>query len=83
MNELKFSPVIAGTMKWGIWGSKFSTNEYLQLMDDCMQMGVTTFDHADIYGHYTTEEEFGKALAERKNLRRPRTRRGRRLARAR
>ena len=69
MNELKFSPVIAGTMKWGVWGSKFSTSEYLQLIDECMQMGVTTFDHADIYGHYTTEEEFGKALAERKNLR--------------
>jgi predicted oxidoreductase len=69
MNQTKFSPVIAGTMKWGVWGAKFNTNEYLQLIDDCMQMGVTTFDHADIYGHYTTEEEFGKALAERKELR--------------
>ncbi|HET9056624.1 MAG TPA: aldo/keto reductase [Chitinophagaceae bacterium] len=68
-NEIKFSPVIAGTMKWGVWGSKFSTNEYLQLLDDCLQMGITTFDHADIYGHYTTEEEFGRALAERKHLR--------------
>lgn len=68
-NEIKFSSVIAGTMKWGVWGAKFSTNEYLKLIDECMQMGVTTFDHADIYGHYTTEEEFGKALAERKQLR--------------
>ncbi|MGE5107545.1 MAG: aldo/keto reductase [Sphingobacteriales bacterium] len=69
MSVIKFSPVIAGTMKWGVWGAKFSTNEYLQLIDECMQMGVTTFDHADIYGHYTTEEEFGRALAERKHLR--------------
>lgn len=66
---VNFSPVIAGTMKWGAWGSRFNTNEYLQLIDDCLAMGVTTFDHADIYGHYTTEEEFGKALAERKSMR--------------
>lgn len=69
MNQSQFSRVIAGTMKWGAWGSKFNTNEYLQLIDDCMQMGVTTFDHADIYGHYTTEEEFGRALSERKEWR--------------
>lgn len=27
-------------------------------------MGITTFDHADIYGGYTTEADFGKAFSE-------------------
>lgn len=67
--KLSLSPVIAGTMKWGIWGSKFSTSEYLQIIEDCLGLGITTFDHADIYGHYTTEEEFGNAIADQPRLR--------------
>jgi predicted oxidoreductase len=63
------SKLIAGTMKWGHWGNKFSTDEYLQMMEECITAGVTTFDHADIYGHYTTEEEFGKALSKKPALR--------------
>jgi predicted oxidoreductase len=66
---IKLSPVIAGCMKWGQWGSKFSTAAYLQMIEDCLAMGVTTFDHADIYGDYTTEEEFGNALKENPSLR--------------
>src|SRR5277367_916867 len=49
-------------MKWGAWGSKFSTEQYLKLIEECIERKITTFDHADIYGHYTTEEEFGNAL---------------------
>jgi predicted oxidoreductase len=30
----------------------------------CLKQGVTTFDHADIYGDYQVEELFGKALKE-------------------
>ena len=29
-----------------------------------LEAGITTFDHADIYGDYTTEAEFGKAFSE-------------------
>ena len=49
-------------MRWGTWGAKFSTQEYSTLIQQCIEHGITTFDHADIYGHYTTEAEFGKAL---------------------
>lgn len=63
-NTLNFSGVIAGTMKWGKWGSHFNTNDYLQMIEQCLEKGVTTFDHADIYGNYTTEAEFGLALKE-------------------
>lgn len=63
------SSIIAGCAKWGQWGSKFSTREYLQLIEDCLAYDITTFDHADIYGDYTTEEEFGAALKESPSLR--------------
>jgi predicted oxidoreductase len=60
--NLKLSPVIAGCMKWGAWGAGFSTQQYLQLIENCLENNISTFDHADIYGDYTVEEEFGKAL---------------------
>jgi predicted oxidoreductase len=67
--SIKLSPVIAGCMKWGAWGAKFSTEKYLQMIEQCIALGVTSFDHADIYGDYTTEEEFGNALMEDPSLR--------------
>lgn len=49
-------------MTWGSWGKQLSTNEMVDLIQFCTEQGITTFDHADIYGAYTTEAEFGKAL---------------------
>jgi predicted oxidoreductase len=59
---MKSSTVIAGCMNWGQWGAKFSTQQYLSYIKKNLEAGVFIFDHADIYGHYTTEEEFGNAL---------------------
>lgn len=59
---MKSSSVIAGCMNWGQWGAKFSNQQYLSHIKKNLEAGVYTFDHADIYGHYTTEEEFGNAL---------------------
>ena len=56
------TPLIAGTMKWGAWGAKLTSQEYLAMIEQCLECGITTFDHADIYGNYTVEGEFGKAL---------------------
>jgi predicted oxidoreductase len=64
-----YSNVIAGTMKWGAWGAKFTTASFEQMIKDCIAVGVTTFDHADIYGDYTTEEDFGKVLQNQPSLR--------------
>ena len=36
----------------------------IELMHHCIENGLTTFDHADIYGSYSTEADFGKAYAE-------------------
>ena len=50
-------------MTWGNWGKKFSTKDMEALMHHCISNNITTFDHADIYGAYTTEADFGKAFA--------------------
>jgi predicted oxidoreductase len=57
-----FSKVIAGTIRWGSWGGKLSSTKMAELMNACLEIGVTTFDLADVYGNYTTEREFGDAL---------------------
>lgn len=49
-------------MTWGLWGKKLTTSQMVELIEHCLEAGITTFDHADIYGGYTTEEDFGKAL---------------------
>lgn len=60
---------IAGCMRWGKWGANFTTREYRLMIDACLENGISSFDHADIYGDYTTEAEFGEALKEAPSLR--------------
>ncbi|GAA3508219.1 aldo/keto reductase [Aquimarina addita] len=55
----KFSRIVAGCMNWGI---HLSVEQCRKLIEDCLSIGVTTFDHADIYGHYTVEALFGNAM---------------------
>ncbi len=64
--DITLSPIIAGAMNWGVWSKKMNTSEMTALMFSCLEYGITTFDHADIYGGYTTEAEFGNAFAESK-----------------
>jgi len=59
-----FSDLIAGTMRWGIWGADHSEKKVQELIEVCLQENITTFDHADIYGGHTTEELFGNAWKE-------------------
>lgn len=59
-----FSEIIAGTMRWGVWGANHSPKKVQELIEVCLQEDITTFDHADIYGGHTTEELFGKAWQE-------------------
>ncbi|MFN7675807.1 aldo/keto reductase family oxidoreductase [Flavobacterium sp.] len=60
--QTKLSPIIAGTMNWGIWDKKLNTIEMAHIIKVCVENKITTFDHADIYGNYTTEADFGKAF---------------------
>lgn len=54
--------LIAGTMRWGSWGSKMSTQQYTQTISKWMDLGVNEFDLANLYGDYSCEKEFGEAL---------------------
>lgn len=58
----KYSRIIAGTMTWGNWGKQLSGKQMELLMMQCVEQGISTFDHADIYGDYTNEEQFGNAF---------------------
>lgn len=59
----KFSRIIQGCMTWGLWGKQFDQKEMIDHIHHCLDQGITTFDHADIYGDYTTECEWGSAFA--------------------
>lgn len=66
MKSPTLSKIIAGTMNWGIWDKNLSTPEIESLIQLCIENNISTFDHADIYGDYTTEAAFGKAFAKSK-----------------
>jgi len=51
-------------MSWGAWGRQFSTKEQTEMIQFCTENGNSIFDHADIYGNYTTEAGFGKAFVD-------------------
>lgn len=51
-------------MTWGSWGKQLSKKEMAALMNFCVSNQITTFDHADIYGAYTTEADFGNAFVD-------------------
>ncbi len=64
-----FSRIVAGVMSWGVWGANFSVKKTEEYINQCLELGISTFDHADIYGHYTTEKLFGDATKGSSSLR--------------
>ena len=64
MTKTPFSNLVAGTMTWGVWGKNLNTSAMTALMHSYLEAGITSFDHADIYGGYTTEAAFGAAFHE-------------------
>lgn len=61
---MDFSKIIIGVMRWGVWGADHSEKEVQKLIETSLEENLYTFDHADIYGGYTTEELFGNAFSE-------------------
>ncbi len=59
-----FSRIIAGAWRWNNIPS--STIEVL--INTALDEGITTFDHADIYGDYGNETTFGEVLARQPQL---------------
>ena len=66
-NPAALSPVIAGTARLAEWG--WTAQQRLGWIEANLDSGVTSFDHADIYGDYTVEALFGQALALKPSLR--------------
>ncbi len=56
----RISRVVHGLWRLANW--KLDQKGILDLIQGCLEQGITTFDHADIYGDYTCESLFGAAL---------------------
>lgn len=62
--EVSYSKLIAGTMLWGSWGKEMTKAKRIELIETAYDLGISSYDHADIYGNYTTENDFGNAFSE-------------------
>ncbi len=58
----RVSRIVHGLWRLADWNK--DTAEMIELIHGCLGQGITTFDHADIYGAYTCEGLFGAALAD-------------------
>jgi len=61
------SRIAQGYWRANEWGMNKQAN--LSFIEACLALGVTTFDHADIYGDYQCESLFGDSLALKPSLR--------------
>lgn len=61
------SPIVAGVWRMAEWGTNVA--QRVRWIEQCLDLGITSFDHADIYGNYTAEDLFGEALAAQPSLR--------------
>lgn len=64
---LEVSRLVAGVWRMAEW--QMNSQQIADWVKGCLDVGITTFDHADIYGSYTCEKLFGDALAGKSYLR--------------
>lgn len=64
---MKLSPIVAGMWRLREW--KLDTPGTVHWIEQAFDLGITTFDHADVYGQYSCEAAFGEALAASPGLR--------------
>ncbi len=63
----QLSRLVQGYWRMHDWNR--STEEHLAFLQQHVELGVTTVDHADLYGDYGNEERFGAVLARAPGLR--------------
>ncbi len=56
----EFSRFVMGY--WRLMDWKMSPDELVGFIEQHLDLGITTVDHADIYGDYQCESAFGEAL---------------------
>ncbi|MBC7726930.1 MAG: aldo/keto reductase [Microbacteriaceae bacterium] len=66
-NPAGLSPIVAGAWRLAEWG--WTPQQRLAWIEGNLDLGVTSFDHADSDGGYRVEALFGEALALRPALR--------------
>lgn len=59
------SRIVAGAWRW----NDISASAVGKLIATALDVGITSFDHADIYGDYSNESRFGEFLERNKGLR--------------
>ena len=64
---VELSRIVAGMWRMTDWG--MSVEQRVAFIERCVELGVTSFDHADIYGGYSVESLFGDALRLQPSLR--------------
>jgi predicted oxidoreductase len=64
---LELSRVVAGMWRMVEWN--MTVEGRIAFIEQCLALGVTSFDHADIYGNYGVESLFGEALRAQPSLR--------------
>jgi predicted oxidoreductase len=57
----KVSEAIYGFWRWTDEGIA-TTSQIEKTINLCLELGINTFDHADVYGNLTIEEHFGKII---------------------
>ncbi len=56
----KVSEAIYGFWRWE--NMENTPTKMEQIINLCLELGINTFDHADIYGDFTIEEQFGRVI---------------------
>ena len=64
---LELSPVVAGLWRIADWNLDVPAR--VRWIEQALELGISTFDHADIYGDYRAEALFGEALKAAPSLR--------------
>jgi predicted oxidoreductase len=59
----KVSPAVYGFYRWQ--GGDLSQTKMEAIVNLCLELGINTFDHADVYGEYECEELFGQVIKNR------------------
>jgi len=65
--SLSLSRIVAGMWRMTEWD--MTVEARIAFIEQCIALGVTSFDHADIYGNYGVEGLFGDALRAQPSLR--------------
>ncbi|MBC8052436.1 MAG: aldo/keto reductase [Sphingobacteriaceae bacterium] len=59
----KVSPAVYGFYRWD--GVKDTSATMEKIINLCLELGINTFDHADVYGSYQCEELFGEVISKK------------------